>query len=253
MNRVFDIALAAGTALLAGFFLLLAAGLLLTMIETAPAAGVSGPRILSVLRVSLLSATVSAALATGLGIPTAYLLSRKDFFGKTALDTLLDLPLVLSPVAVGAMLLIFFSTGFGRRLDGLFGPFVLSPRGIIVAQFVIVVGLAVRLLKAAFDGVDREYENISRTLGLGPGATMLRVVLPISRRGVLAAFLLVWGRALGEFGATVTLVGATPFRTETAATAIHLSLESGDLAGGLFFVAILLAVSMTILYLVRKI
>jgi len=113
------------------------------------------------------------------------------------------------------------------------------------------VGLAIRLLKATFDGVDSGYEDLARTLGLNRVQVFRRVVLPLSRHGILASLLLIWGRAIGEFGATVTLAGATMMKTETLPVAIYLSFESADIAGMIVYILILIGVSLLTLYAVR--
>jgi molybdate transport system permease protein len=133
-----------------------------------------------------------------------------------------------------------------------FGPFVFEVRGIILAQFFVVVGLSIRLLKSAFEGVDIEYENLARTLGYNKVQVFFKVVLPMAAKGLLASFLLVWARAIGEFGATVTLAGATTLKTETIPVAIYLSFESADISSALVFILILIGVSLAILFLVRK-
>jgi molybdate transport system permease protein len=124
------------------------------------------------------------------------------------------------------MLLLFFNTALGRQIEHWFGPFVFEVRGIVLAQFVVIVGLSLRLLKETFQAIDVEYENLARSLGCNQMQVFARVVLPMARRGLLAAFLLIWGRAIGEFGATVTLAGATTMKTETIPVAIFLVSSS---------------------------
>jgi molybdate transport system permease protein len=135
----------------------------------------------------------------------------------------------------------------------LFGPFVFEVKGIILAQFIVVVGLAIRLLRSAFEAIDVEYENLARTLGYNQVQVFLRVVLPMAGKGLLASFLLVWGRAIGEFGATVTLAGATPLKTETIPVAINLSFASADISSALVFITILISISLGILFFLRKV
>lgn len=240
-------------AALALFLLALVAG---AVFELARSTLVAPPRsgvIWLAIRLSLYTATVSSLLAVAVALPIAYGLARHEFRGKNLLDTLLDLPLVLSPVALGALLLVFFSTPAGRAIQRVTGPFVFEVRGIILAQFMVVVGLAIRLLKTAFEGVDPDYEKLARTLGLNRMQVFRRVALPLAGRGVLAAALLVWARAIGEFGATVTLAGAMPGKTATIPVAIYLSFESADVGGMIIFILILIGVSLATLYAVRKI
>lgn len=97
-------------------------------------------------RLSLLTATIASILSVLVSVPVAYIFSRYASFGKNFFDTLLDLPIVLSSIALGAMLLIFFNTPFGKQIDQWPGPFVFEVKGIILAQFFVVVGLSIRLL-----------------------------------------------------------------------------------------------------------
>jgi len=196
---------------------------------------------------------VASLLALLVSLPVSYFLSRNRFPGKDLLDTLLDLPIVLSPVALGAMLLIFFNTPLGEQIDRRFGPFVFEVKGIILAQFFVVLGLAIRLLKTAFEGIDPEYENLARTLGYNRFEVFMRVALRLAAKGLVTTFLLVWGRAIGEFGATVTLAGATTLKTETLPVAIYLNFESADISSALVFILILIGISLSILFLVRKV
>jgi len=252
MNRLFSMVTVGAVCVLSFFFLLLIGSMIVELYhETA----VNAPRsseVFFAIRLSLLTATVASLMALIVSLPVAYLLSRHSFCGKDLVDTLLDLPIVLSPIALGAMLLIFFNTALGQHIERQFGPFVFEVRGIILAQFVVVVGLSIRLLKTAFEAIDVEYENLARTLGYNQVQVFFRVVLPMATKGLLASFLLVWGRAIGEFGATVTLAGATTLKTETIPVAIYLSFESADISSALVFISILIGISLGILFFVRK-
>ena len=251
MNRLFHSLIVGATAVLALGFLLLMAALAL---ELWRASGTHAPDTREVwfaIKLSLATASVASVLAIAAALPVAYLLSRYEFRGKALLDTLLDLPIVLSPIALGALLLVFFRTPVGRTLDAWFGPFVFEVRGIVLAQFIVVVGLAIRLLKSTFDGIDAEYEHLARTLGCDRMRVFGRVLLPMAAPGIVAASLLVWGRAIGEFGATVMLAGATTLKTETLPVAIYLNFEAADISSAMMFIAILVAVSFGVLLLVR--
>ena len=204
-------------------------------------------------KLSFYTATTSAVLSIIAGIPVAYFLSRFDFRGKEILNTIFDLTNVLSPIAIGAMVLIFFNTGPGRFIEENIGSFVFEVRGIILAQFLIVFGYSIRFLKNNFESLDRDYENIARTLGAGPFDLFIRVVLPLSYRGIISAFLLVWARAMGEFGATVTIAGATTMKTETLPVAIFLKFESADIYAALLFILVLILFSLFVLFFIRKI
>ena len=252
MNRAFNIFIGGITALLICLFLVLLLSMLLELWQQSAVRPPRFSEILFAVRLSLYTATLSSIIALGISIPVAYLFSRYSFPGKDLFDTLLDLPIVLSPIALGALLLIFFNTALGRQFESWFGPFVFEVRGIILAQFVVIVGLSLRLLKETFQGIDIEYENLARTLGYNKLQVLVRVVLHMARRGLLAAFLLIWGRAIGEFGATVTLAGATTMKTETIPVAIFLNFESVDISSAIVFITILISMSFAILFFVRK-
>ncbi len=252
MNRLFNVVTVAAVSLLSFFFLFLIASMVVELGQQSSVKAPHASEVFFALKLSLLTATAASLLAVLVSLPVAYLLSRYQFFGKDLLDTLLDLPIVLSPIALGAMLLIFFNTPLGQHIEQRFGPFVFDVKGIILAQFVVVVGLSIRLLKTSFEGVNVEYENLARTLGYNKVQVFFNVVLPMAARGLLASFLLVWARAIGEFGATVTLAGATTMKTETIPVAIYLSFESADISSALVFIIILISVSLAILFFVRK-
>ncbi|MGI9952068.1 ABC transporter permease [Moorellaceae bacterium AZ2] len=200
---------------------------------------------------SLKTSLVSASLAVILGTPVAYLLSRRHFRGKILVDTLLDLPTGVSPIALGALLLIFFNRPVGLWIQQHLIPVVFTTAGIIVAQTTITLALAIRLIKAVFDSIDTHYELAARLLGESSQGAFWRVTLPMARQGILSAFILSWARALGEFGATVTLAGATKFKTETLPIAIYLNLASANIEKAVVLIWILLFVSCLVLLSLR--
>jgi molybdate transport system permease protein len=252
MSRLFMAAVVGTTALLALAFLALLGALGAELVRESALQAPDLAEVVFAVRLSLLTATASSLLAVALAVPVSYLLSRYRFPGKALLDTLLDLPIVLSPIALGALLLVFFRTAPGQALEAIFGPFVFEVRGIVLAQLVVVVGLAIRLLKATFDGIDVEYEHLARTLGYDRLRVFTKVLLPMARPGLVATLMLVWGRAIGEFGATMMLAGATTMKTETLPVAIHLNFESADISSAMIFIAVLLGLSFAVLAVVRR-
>ncbi len=252
MNRLFRLVVVGTTALLALGFASLVAGLVWELWRASAMRAPDAREILFAVRLSLATATASSLLATTIAIPVAYLLSRYRFPGKALLDTLLDLPIVLSPIALGALLLVFFRTAPGQLVESVFGPFVFEVRGIVLAQLVVVVGLAIRLLKATFDGIDPEFEHLARTLGYDRVRVFFRVLLPMATPGLVATLMLVWGRAIGEFGATMMLAGATTMKTETLPVAIQLNFEAADISSAMMFIALLLLISFGVLVAVRR-
>mgnify|MGYP005861240789 CR=1 FL=1 len=210
------------------------------------------PRVLFSIRLSLLAATVATSLALLLAVPAAYALSRFEFIGKEAAETVLEFPIIVSPAALGAIILIFFNNPLGEWLQTNVIYFVFTFAGIVLAQFVAILGLATRMLKAAFDEVPVELETVARTLGGSPRYVFFSVTLPLARNGLTAAFVLSWAKALGEFGATLMVAGSMAMRTETLPIAIFLRLSSADIEGTVALIVVLLGIGLTALYVARR-
>jgi molybdate transport system permease protein len=211
----------------------------------------SHPNTLFSIRLSLIGATLATFFAVIIGLPSAYALSRFKFVGKGILDTFLEIPMIISPIALGAAFLVFFNTPLGELIQtkGIF--FVFEVPGIILAQFATIAGLTTRLMKASLDEISPRYEAVARSLGSSPWQTFYRVTLPLSFRGLLASVILSWAKAFGEFGATVTLAGAMPGKTETMPIAIFTSLASSNIDKAIVLILILVAFGLLILYSVR--
>lgn len=184
---------------------------------------------LEVLRNTLLWAALATALVMVPGTLAAYLLARRDFRGKRVVSTLFSLPLVLPPTAVGYLLLRLFSFHgpLGRDTLGVDLDVILTWKAVVIACAVMATPLVVRTARVSFEAVDPRYEDMARTLGHGRAATFLRYTLPMARRGLMAALILGFTRAVGEFGATIILAGNIPGRTQTLATAIFSAQQAG--------------------------
>ena len=211
----------------------------------------SHPNTLFSIQMSLIGATVATFFAVLVGLPSAYALSRFNFFGKSVLDTFLEIPMIISPIALGAAFLVFFNTPLGELIQkkGIF--FVFEVPGIILAQFATIAGLSTRLMKASLDEISPRYEAVARSLGSSPWQAFYRVTLPLSFRGLLASVILSWAKAFGEFGATVTLAGAMPRKTETMPIAIFTALASANIDKAIVLILILVAFGLLTLYGVR--
>ncbi|HHI79275.1 MAG TPA: ABC transporter permease subunit [Planctomycetes bacterium] len=206
---------------------------------------------LSAVRLSLLAATASAILAMLVALPAAWALSRFRFPGSSWVDMFLEFPMIVSPAALGAMILMFFRTTPGEWVQGLGVDVVFAFSGIVLAQFLTTVGIAVRLIKAVLDEIPVRYENVARSLGASSFQSFRSVVLPLSARGLLASGILVWAKALGEFGATITVAGSLPGKTETLPIAIFLELGKANLEGASVLILILLFFGVSVLALTR--
>lgn len=201
-------------------------------------------------KLSMATSIIATIFAMCFAVPIGYVLARKEFLGKDFVDALLDLPLVMPPIALGAALLIFFNT-FGAGLDRAFSV-VFTQKGIVVAQFTVILGFGIRFMKSSFESLPKRYEEIARTLGLSSFGSFAYVALPMSKSGIMAASILTWARAVGEFGATVTLAGATKMKTETLPIAIFLKLATAEVEKAISVVLILILIAVTGLIAVRK-
>jgi len=209
------------------------------------------PYTLYSIRLSLIAATLATFFAILIGLPSAYALSRFDFPGKRIMDTFLEIPIIMSPMALGASFLVFFNTPLGEFVQqkGLF--FVFEIPGIILAQFATIAGLATRLMKASLDEISPRYEAVARSLGSSSWQAFYRVTLPLSCKGLLASVILSWAKAMGEFGATVTVAGAMPGKTETMPVAIFTAVSSANIEKAIVLILILVAFGLLTLYTIR--
>jgi molybdate transport system permease protein len=173
----------------------------------------------------------------------AWLLARKAFWGKTLVETAVNLPLVMPPVVTGYLLLVILGRRgwLGSRLEAWFGlEFVFDWKGAALASAVMAFPLMVRPIRLAFAGVDPRLETASRTLGAGRLATLWRITLPLARPGIIAGCVLSFARSLGEFGATIMIAGDMPGETRTIPLHIYSLLQS---PGGIQQAHALIAVS----------
>lgn len=202
------------------------------------------------LQVALLAVTLVFAPAVAL----ALLLTRRQFFGRSVVETLVELPLVLPPTAVGFGLLVVLGQ---RGIQGLGLPAPLAEilftwKAAVIAAAVMAFPLVVRSARIAFEQVDPRLEKMAASLGMGRWQVLTRITLPLAKRGLLAAGLLGFTRALGEFGATILVAGSIPGRTQTLALAIYDDIQSGrqEQAALLLFVAV--AVAFVAIFMVSR-
>lgn len=197
-------------------------------------------------------AALSTALLLVPGIACGWVLARWRGPGRGFVETLLSLPLVLPPTAVGLALLwaLGARSPLGRALAARGFEIVFTWKGVLAATMAMSFPLMVRSARTAFEEVDPRLVGIARTLGCGPFAAFFRVALPLARRGILSGTVLAFTRALGEFGATVMVAGNIPGRTQTLALAIFAENQAGrdghaaalaGLAAALAFAALLAA------------
>lgn len=235
-------------ALLAVYYLVPLAVLVVAEPPGAVLAALSDPAVRAAAVTSLLGAAGSVALATALGLPLAYWLARGEGPLRTLVTAVVLVPLVVPPVVAGVLLLLAFGPqgplapvleGLGVRVPNTLLGTVLA-QTFVASPFVVVVG------RAAFAGVDRDLERASLSLGRGRLHTLLRVTLPLAWPGILAGVVLAFARSLGEFGATLTVA----FYPRTLPVTIWDEFEAGGLDLALPVAAVLVAVALGALLVV---
>ena len=198
------------------------------------------------LRFTLLACTLSTLVIFPFGLGAAWLLAKRQWFGKSIAETIVTLPLVMPPVATGLILLKLlgrrssFGGFFHRHFDL---DFVFTWRAVVIAAGVMSFPLLVRSARVGFEGVNRRYEEIARTLGAVEWRVFFTISLPLAARGILAGVLLAFARAVGEFGATILVAGNIPGETTTLSLRIYEAVQLGHdaVAYRLLFVCVLIA------------
>ena len=182
------------------------------------------PLEIEALELSLLVGVTSIVAALPFALACAWLLARRDFWGKSLFDGIVHLPLVLPPVAVGFALLVLF----GR--NGLIGAFLYQAFGIVfafnwkgaaLASAVMAFPLMVRAMRLSIEAVDQRLEAAARSLGAGPSRVFATITLPLTAPGILTGAILGFARSVGEFGATITFVSNIPGQTRTLPVALY--------------------------------
>jgi molybdate transport system permease protein len=208
------------------------------------------PEAASALWLSIKVATAATVLNALLGIPLAYVLARRRFWGRGLVDLLVTLPLILPPTVTGYYLIVLL----GRR--GVLGAPLFAATGwsiaftwyaAVVAATVMALPLLVRTARAAIESVDHDLERAAYTLGRSEWRTALEVTLPLARNGLIAGLVLAFARALGEFGATLMLAGNIPGKTATVPLAIYTAVQTGETGEALALVGLLTVLSCAVL------
>lgn len=253
MSRALSVLVRTAVALAVALLLLPVVGLLLRTPWSTLSSQFASPVVRQAIYLSLVASIAATGLSLVLGVPLAWALARWDFPGRRLVRALTTLPMVLPPVVGGvALLLAFGRRGFvGRWLDELFGislPFTLGAA--ILAETFVAMPFLVITVEAGLRSMNRRFEDAASSLGAGKWTTFRRVTLPLIAPSLWAGSALAWARAIGEFGATITFAGNLPGRTQTVPLAVFLALET-DLEAAITLSVVLLAISLTILVLLR--
>ena len=212
----------------------------------------SQPTVAQALRLSLVTSLTSTLITITLGTPLAYSLARRKVPARSAIETLLDLPIVLPPAVAGlALLLTFGRRGFfGPVLDSLGISIPFTTAAVIMAGTFVAAPFYIRSAQTGFANVAQQLEDSAADLGAGSWQIFRRVTLPLAGAALLSGAILSWARALGEFGATILFAGSFIGRTQTMPLAIYQALES-DLGSAIAIAAILILISFVFLAALR--
>lgn len=200
---------------------------------------------------SLRTATISTVIVFVVGVFLAYLFTRRHFFGKSVLEAIILLPLVLPPTVVGFGLLYLFGKNgpIGKLLIDLFDiQIVFSWYGVLLASVVVSFPLMYQSAVAAFQQYDRNLEYVAYTLGKSRWTVFWTVSFPLAWPGILSGLVLAFARALGEFGATLMIAGYIPNVTDTIPLAIYFAVESGEINVAKFWVVIIVVLGFTAIF-----
>lgn len=210
----------------------------------------------SPVRLSVQIAGLSGILVFILGIMLARFMAKKRFKGRVILETVFLLPLVLPPSVVGFLLIVFFGKNgtLGQIIEKVFNqPIMFTWWAAVVASTVVAFPLMYQSAKTGFEGIDEEIENAARVDGAGEWKLFLLVSLPLAGKSILTGAILSSARALGEFGATLMFAGNIPGQTQTIPTAIYIAMDSGNMTLAWLWVAVIIAISFIMLFIVTYI
>lgn len=241
---------------LAGLLLLLfiLLPLLATIFASTPgefARGISDKGVLTSLWITLAAAFVATVLALVLGVPLAYLLARREFRGKTVVQGLIDLPILIPHTAAGvALLMVFGRRGLlGEPLASLGLYFTENFAGIVIGMLFVGLPLLLEVARETFALIDPRLEGVARTLGATPWSAFRRVTLPLAWRGLVAGSVLMWARGISEFGAVVILA----YNPKAISVLVYERFAGFGLSAALPVTILLLLLALVILVVMRAV
>jgi molybdate transport system permease protein len=205
--------------------------------------------------ISLKTATISTLLTTIIGVILAYRLSKYKGIVKNIIESLLMFPLFFPPSVIGYIVLVVFGKNgvIGSTLNSLFGlEIIFTIRGAIIAMFIVSLPIIYQSSKTAFMEVQKEYKEAAKLDGASDYDIFLKIVLPISKKGIFGGMILAFGRAFGEFGATMMVSGNIPGKTQNIPMAMYYLVEGGNLKEANIILMIVIIISTTLIFLHNK-
>ena len=176
----------------------------------------------------MVTSTISTTTCLLIALPTAYAFTRTNMPFKRAAETLMQLTLSLPYILLGFALLLIFTSPFGKALKEIGFAVVFQPVGIVFAQLIVNLPFSIRMIRTAFGDMNPRMEFVAKTLGASSFDAFRTIILPICRNSIISTFVLTWARGMGEFGATLMLVGVTKMKTETLSGSVYLAIQTGN-------------------------
>jgi len=228
--------------------------LVATIVASSPgefAEGVGDKGVLNSLWLTFAAAFVAMLIALVLGVPIAYLLARREFWGKSLVQGIIDLPIIIPHTAAGvALLMVFGRRGLlGEPLQSVGLYFTENMAGIVVAMLFVSLPILVDTARESIGMVDERLERVARTLGAGPLAAFRRVTLPLARRGILGGAVLMWARGISEFGAVVILA----YNPKAISVLVYERFAGFGLSAALPITVLLLIIALVVLVVTRTV
>lgn len=204
---------------------------------------------------SLRVASIATVVAAIVGIGLAYLLAKARFRGRSVVEAIATIPIVLPPTVLGYYLLVSLGarSPVGRAWQSLFGsPLVFTQKAAVVAASVSAVPFVLRAARGSIESIDPRYEQAARAIGMPEWRVAFQVTLPLARRGLFAALALGFARALGDFGVTVMIAGNIPGRTQTMPLAVYDAVQAGNDSRAASMAGVLAAIATVVLVVVNR-
>jgi molybdate transport system permease protein len=223
------------------------------VIDGSLAIAAGSPEVLDALWLSLITTAISLVITVALGLPLAIVLARRTFRGKSWLETIVDLPIVLPPSVAGLALLIVF----GRRgllnapfeFLGISVPF--TALAVILAQVFVSAPFFIRSARTGIAGVDRDFEDAARVDGASERQLFRSITVPLAGAALAGGLVMTWARSLGEFGATIMFAGNIEGKTQTLPLVVYSEFQAGNLDASVAAAAILVLAAFGVLIAVR--
>lgn len=205
------------------------------------------------LKLTVWTSLLSTFLVFIVSVPTGYSLSRIDFWGKSIVKAIIDLPIAFPELVLGLCLLLLFGNPEIQKILGVAGlDFVFTKQGIVIAQFFTALPYSVRIIKSTFDFINPRLEFVSRSLGYSMFETFLNVSLPLAKSGLLAATIIAFARSIGTFGTVLILAGGSYMQTEILPITLYLNVSYGNMPMAITSGIILVVVSFIAILVFEK-